>query len=101
MARRFITERDIAAYAAQGMTELVVEPDMVLTDLAVERARAAKLCLITPEVGGKAPASTAGSAPPATTDALHAQIRKAVIARLGSEPEGLDAIIKGILPKLS
>ncbi len=98
MARRFITERDIAAYAAQGMKELVVEPDMVLTDLAVERARAAKICLIHPEAGEAAPAAPAGAT---SKDEIHARVRAAVIARLGSEPEGLDAIIKGILPKLS
>ncbi len=98
MARRFITERDIAAYAAQGMKELVVEPEMVLTDLAVERARAAKICLIYPEAKEAAPVAPAGSA---SKDEIHARVRAAVIARLGSEPEGLDAIIKGILPKLS
>jgi hypothetical protein len=100
MPRRFITERDIAAYAAQGMRELVVEPDMVLTDMARERARAAKIRLVCPEsVSG--PVAGAPAAQPAATGDVHAQIRAAVIARLGSEPEGLDAIIKGILPKLS
>ena len=102
MPRKFITERDIAVYVAQGGKELVLEPDMVLTDMARERARAAKLCLV-PSEG--ASGSIADSAAPAVqaepTGNLHAQIRAAVIARLGSEPEGLDAIIKGILPKLS
>lgn len=94
MPKRFITERDIAAYAAQGVKELVIEPDMVLTDMARERARAARICLLRSEEV----TATASSVKPADT---HAQVRAAVIARLGSEPEGLDALIKAILAKLS
>jgi 2-keto-3-deoxy-6-phosphogluconate aldolase len=97
MPRTFITERDIAAYAAQGLNELVIGPDTVLTDMAVERARAAKIRLVhTP--GTKS--EVHGMAPSAGQDSIHAQIRAAVISRLGREPEGLDTIIGNILSRI-
>lgn len=106
MPKRFITERDIGAYSAQGMTELVIEPDMVLTDMAVERARAAKIRLIRPDGVSTPPVSAVASdaTSPLQSQArseVHAQVRAAVIARLGGEPEGLDAIIAAVLPRVS
>lgn len=79
--RRFFTEREISEMAAQGVKELVLAPEDVVTDLGKERARAAGVSLVR-----SANAST-------TKHELHAQVRAAVIARLGSTPEGLDAII--------
>jgi hypothetical protein len=94
MPRTFITERDIAAYAAQGLDELPIGPDTVLTDMAVERARAAKIRLVpTPEATPEVHSVVS----PAGQDSIHAQIRAAVINRLGREPEALDAIIRSIL----
>jgi hypothetical protein len=101
MQRKFITERDIAAYATQGMKELVLEPHMVLTDMARERARAAKIHLVDSGATTSPQAGSPASATQAVTGDVHAQVRAAVIARLGGEPEGLDAIIASILPRLS
>ncbi len=94
MARTFITERDIAAYAAEGLDELLIGPDTVLTDMAVERARQAKIRLVYAHGGPREPQR---AAPPARQDSIHAQIRAAVINQLGREPEALDTIIGNIL----
>lgn len=79
--RRFFTEREIGQIAAQGIKELVLEPNDVVTDLGQERARAAGIRLLR------------SSNASITEQELHAQVRATVIARLGSTPEGLDAII--------
>jgi hypothetical protein len=65
--------------------------------MAVERARAAKIRLV--HAPGVKP-EVQGAAPPARQASIHAQIRAAVISRLGREPEGLDTIIGNILNHL-
>lgn len=92
--KRFLTERDINQFAAQGVKELVLEPGTVVTDLGKERARAAGIALVQ-EICGAHPAVAPGA-----TEDVQAKVRAAVIARLGSAPEGLDAIIARIFGEL-
>jgi len=95
MPRRFLTERDIRDYVAQGVKELLLEPDAVVTELGKECARAAGMKLLwqprttAPARPSSAPGSAAGD--------LHARVRAAVIARLGQAPDGLDAFIAQVL----
>jgi hypothetical protein len=95
MPRKFITERDIAAYAAEGLNEVVIGPDTTLTDMARERARAAKIRLVQLE------SSVTTTVQPPEKGTLHARVRAAVVAQLGSEPKELDLIIAEILKKVS
>lgn len=93
--RKFLTERDILQWVAQGVKELVLEPGTVVTDQARERARAAGLQLLQPPTGAQPVPTT----PPAQE--LQAQVRAAVIARLGHTPADLDSIIEHILASFS
>ncbi|HHB89818.1 MAG TPA: hypothetical protein ENK60_00760 [Anaerolineae bacterium] len=86
---RYLTEQDILNAAARGETTLVLGPGVRMTDLARETAQRLGVKLI----------PTAPEAPAFEPD-LHAQVRAAVIARLGREPEGLDAVIDGVLRAL-
>ncbi|HPD39948.1 MAG TPA: hypothetical protein P5211_00740 [Anaerolineae bacterium] len=97
MPKRFLTERDINQFAAQGVKELVLEPGTVVTDLGKERARAAGIKLVQ-EICGAHPAAAPSA--PAPGDDAQAAVRAAVIARLGGAPEGLDAIIARIFGEM-
>ncbi len=98
MPRRFLTERDIIDYVAQGVKELILEPGTVITDLGRERARAAGLRLVQEQSGAHpAPEPTT---PPAQGEELATRVRAAVIARLGEAPDGLDSIIARVLAEL-
>ena len=100
MGRRFITKQDIDAAADAGTPVLELGERDTVTDLAREHARDRGVRLV--EGSGSeatatpaaAPASAAESAAPA---ALHAQVRSAVIARVGTAPDGLDAVIAKVL----
>ena len=72
MAKTFYTERDIEDLARQGVTSLEVNADVVLTELAREKAE------------------------------LINKVRAAVVARLGNEvdPALLDTIIKRVMDSL-
>ncbi len=93
MPKRFLTERDINEYAAQGVQELVLEPGTVVTDLGQERARAAGMKLVQVRTGAHPAVMPPQPAPVAAVDDVQAQVRTAVIAQLGCSPDGLDAII--------
>lgn len=106
MPRRVLTKSSIDELLAGGTTELHLEADDIVTALAKEYAQQRGLRLI-PAVNaaaGKASAPGAvspGAAPPPEPgrepipDA--AAVRKAVIAAVGYEPDGLDAIIARIM----
>jgi hypothetical protein len=89
MPKRFLTRRDIEDLAAAGTTQIELDADTVVTDLARERARELGVRLV--------PATGARPTSPAASGDLHERVRAAVIARLGGTPEGLDAIISRIL----
>lgn len=97
MAKTFYTEQDIDAAHQRGVTHLDVHDDIVLTDLALERALKYGLQL---NRGASAPRAAAGSAP-ASAD-LHQRVRAAVLARLPGpvDPALLDAVIAKVLKAL-
>lgn len=91
MSRKtFYTERDIERIAEQGQTSLPLNDDTVYTELALESARELGITFI----------KNAPPTPPASVAApLAAQIKAAVIAKLGnSVPEAIiDAAMTRIL----
>lgn len=70
--------------------------DLVVTDLGQERARESGVRLIRLPPGEKSPDHPACEETPPAAE-VAAQVRAAVIARLGSTPDGLDQIIQQIL----
>jgi hypothetical protein len=87
MPRRFLTKRDIEDLAAAGTTRIELDAQTVVTDVARDRARELGVQLV----------PAAGTMPPPETGELHARVRAAVIARLGSTPADLDAVITRLL----
>jgi len=112
MAKTFYTERDIEDLAQQGVQSLAVNDDVVLTELAVERAARLGVKLVrphdTPPSAPVRPYLAAPPTPPAPPPApqpkadLHQRVRQAVLARLGTEvdPALLDTIIRRVLDNL-
>ncbi len=96
MAKKFLTAKDIDFHADQGVTEIHVDDDLVVTDLGQERARERGVRLIRRPAGEKSPPHPECETASPPTD-VAAQVRSAVIARLGGTPEGLDQIIQKIL----
>lgn len=89
--KTFYTERDIQNLAAQGISGLQINDDVVLTELAWDTARALGIKL-------------AREASPAPADNLKLQIKRAVIAKLGQsqsiDDANLDAIISSVLARM-
>jgi len=113
MPKTFYTERDIDDLLRQGVKSLIVDDDVVLTDLAYEKARKLGLELLraddqppaapvrpyiaklpSPSASGSAKATVSASVsvptiPPtpgghaAGADDLHQRVYKAALARLG------------------
>lgn len=129
MPKTFYTERDIDDLLRQGVKSLIVDDDVVLTDLAYEKARKLGLELLhaddqppaapvrpyiaklsSPSANGvtkgTVSASTAAPAPhpaPAGADDLHQRVYKAALARLGDsvDPKLLDVIIQRVLKSIN
>ncbi len=125
MPKEFITEKDVEDMVKRGILSLEVNDNVVLTDLAYEKANRLGMHLmrdkpdnppgapVRPYIAQKpATAPAAGPArpylsanpspvPPAQADGagLHQRIRDAVIARLGSQVDAnlLDVIITRVL----
>ncbi len=114
----FYTERDIETMFAQGVTEIEVDDNVVITDLAQDKARALGIKMKKVKVragppmkrglGRIAVASNASLLPatraepaPADTDPA-AKIKAAVIARLGTTQYNdlLDRLIPTLLARL-
>lgn len=103
--KTFYTERDIVDMHAAGLTEIVVDDAVILTDLAREKATALGLKLKPRSNQPTAPVSVASAAPlppPAPKD-LVATVKARVIARLGTTEYNalLDQVIPQILARLS
>ena len=97
MAKKiFYTERDIEDLAAQGLTSLPLHDDIVLTDLAREKAERLGISLI------EAQACDRDCPSPTQNSVLAAKVKAAVLARMGdSVPERLlDEIIAKVLNQL-
>lgn len=109
MPKTFYTERDIEDLVARGVRSLAVSDEVVVTDVAREKARKLGLELVaahdTPSSAPVRPyiakqvakPQPAPSAPP--EEDLHARVRDAVVARLGDQvdPKLLDTIIRRVL----
>jgi hypothetical protein len=114
MPKQFYTERDIEDMVARGKMSLVVDDDVILTDLAFEKANRLNFKLIqphqkppaaperpylsepTPKKASPTPAEKFSSA---DDEALRERIRKAVKEKLGDQinPALLETIITRVL----
>jgi hypothetical protein len=115
MPKQFYTERDIEDMAAKGQFSLALSDDVVLTELAYEKAERLGVKLVHPHA--LPPASPVrpylsepvkeqqectpcgdNATPPSDSD-LFQRIRNAVIAKLGDEIDSqlLDTIITRVL----
>jgi hypothetical protein len=95
MAKTFYTERDIEDFQRRGVMVIDIGDDIVLTDLAREKALALGIRLARP---GK----STGTAPTAGPADAGARVKAAVIARLGGDVDAalLDAVISRVLAQL-
>ena len=126
--KTFYTERDISDMHANGVTEIEIDDDVVLTELAREKAIALGLKMklvaqrsgqpnslprlaVAPQmqlppamVGPSSPLPAPAAPPPPSAPAdLAAQVKSAVIARLGTTAHNdlLDQVIPQVLARLN
>ena len=111
MSKTFYTERDVEDLARRGVHSLTLNDEVVLTELALEKAQRLGITLqrehetppsapVRPYISAVAPRTQAGEAGlPAGQADLHQRVRSAVINRLGGEldPVLLDSIIRRVL----
>jgi hypothetical protein len=123
MSREFYTEKDIEDLFNRGTRSLRVTENVVLTELAYEKANRLGLQLISdradnppaapvrpylsqiqaaapkPTIGPTAPTEAQPRVTPPNTDEIEKRIRSAVIARLGDQVDGklLDTIITRVV----
>ena len=116
MPKEFYTERDIEDMFKRGILSLQVDDNVVLTELAYEKANRLGMQLLRAAPGRPAGCARSGhtsaqvrptsqaaahrAAPPAPAEAdLTARIRAAVLAQLGNQvdPALLDVIIQRVL----
>lgn len=124
--KTFYTERDITDMHANGVTEIEVDDDVVLTDLARDKAIALGMKMklvekrsgqpsglprlaVAPQmqlppalVGPASALPSAATPPPSSETDLVAQVKTAVIARLGTTAHNdlLDQVIPQVLARL-
>ena len=103
--KTFYTERDIVDLHAAGVTEIKLDSEVVLTDLAQEKAEALGVRLGQVELEPGWPDPVASVRPAVTALAepdLVAQVKARVIARLGTTAynEVLDQVIPQVLAQL-
>ncbi len=122
MPKTFYTERDIEDLARQGVGALDIGDDVVLTDLARDKARRLGVELVrphdkppaaperpylaelpSPSATSVSPVSAPVSENPASGDDLYSRVYAAVTARLGDtvDPQLLETIIKRVLQNVS
>ncbi|MDY6872464.1 MAG: hypothetical protein SVR81_00640 [Chloroflexota bacterium] len=115
MPKQFYTERDIEDMAAKGQFSLTLSDDVVLTELAYEKAERLGVKLVHPhalppaapvrpylseQVKAQSECAPCGDASTAQSDSdLFQRIRNAVIAKLGNQIDSqlLDTIITRVL----
>jgi hypothetical protein len=96
MAKIFYTERDIEDLHARGVTSIDVHDNVVLTDLARERALklGVRLTRVKPDA----------QPPEGNDDVLVQRVKAAVLAALGGrrvEPELLDAVVRRVVREMA
>ena len=114
MAKTFITERDIEDMARRGEMSLTVTDDVVLTELAFEKAKKVGVSLLQPHqlppaapirpylsqpAPAKQPCMKCSQAAGPSDEELRQRIRDAVKAKLGNQvdPALLETIITRVL----
>ena len=123
MPKQFYTEKDIEDLVQRGIKSLQVTDEVVLTELAYEKAGRLGLQLITnvpdtlpagpvrpylsenkpvqtrPQMSSVSPVNSQPQPPKAETSAIEQRIRAAVIAKLGNEVDAklLDRIIQRVV----
>jgi hypothetical protein len=115
MPKEFYTERDIEDMFKRGVMSLNVTENVVLTELAYEKANRLGMQLVRSQpdnppcapvrpyiaqnTGLAAPAALNSISPEQTERDLQTRIRQAVVARMGNQvdPELLDVIIQRVL----
>jgi len=114
MAKTFVTERDIEDMARRGELSLTVNDDIVLTELAFEKAQKLGVVLLQPHelppaapirpylsepVKESSPCTRCQSTPLAPVeDNLRERIRDAVKAKLGNQID--DALLETIITRV-
>lgn len=122
MPKKFFTERDIEDMVSRGILSLELTDDVVLTELAYEKAERLGVRLVKqteqrpaapvrpyisaalqPKTAAPEPSVSASSVLVATSPDLNQRIKDAVITRLGGQvdPVLLDTIIKRVLNNIS
>jgi hypothetical protein len=92
MSRRFITKQDIDTLADAGEHVLEVDDQVTVTDVAREHARDREVRIVARD--------RAAPPGPSPDDAsVRERVRRAVIERLGVEPEQLDAVLDRALER--
>src|SRR3972149_5459744 len=84
--KTFYTERDIQDLASRGVAVIDLGDDVVMTDLAVEKALSLGIRLA--RKSGRS--GSGGASAPSSQDETVAKVKAAVIARLGN---GVDATV--------
>lgn len=126
MPKTFYTERDIEDLAKRGVISLLEDDDVVLTDIARDKAmrlgieivhkydqppsapqRPYITAMVSPSAtkpgsGASAPSSISQTPPPklsSSSDDLYESVRSEVVARMGDavDPQLLDTIIRRVL----
>ena len=111
MAKIFYTERDIDDLKARGVDSIEVNDNVVMTDLAVERAmkhgirvhrreQSAPQATLSPSVNAAYPRET--PRPSAADFELKQKIKSAVLARVNGQVDEalLDAVITRVLARM-
>ncbi len=98
MSKTFFTERDIQDLASRGVAVIDVDDDVVMTDMAIDKALNLGIRL-----ARKAGSSSNGAASPTSSqDETVAKVKAAVIARLGHGVDAtlLDAVVSRVVASL-
>lgn len=98
MARQIVTQDQIVRLLAEGATELRLEAGAIVTDVAAEMAQDRGLRLVRDGDPGPTPRSCEPEpAGEASKPVGRDEVRRAVIAALGREPEQLDAVLDRVM----
>ena len=98
MPKTFYTERDIADLAARDVAVIDLGDDVVMTDLAVEKALSLGIRL----ARKSGSSGSGGASAPSSQDETVAKVKAAVIARLGNGVDAtlLDAVVSRVVASL-
>jgi hypothetical protein len=111
MPKIFYTERDIDDMRARGVTSVDITDNVVITDLALERAMRYEMKINRPAAAAAPKATLSGSvnlvaayprAAPAVDAELKAKIKALVLAKLNGQVDAglLDAVITKVLAEM-